>query len=160
MTATRFTRRALVGATAVVLSLLATAGAIAAEAPSDTAAILAVDQAWLKAYNGGDAKAIAALYEENAVLLAPGSRAVTGRAAIQAWFAKDTAESAKAGVVFFLDPKPVAGSNGNLGWASGTYTVKDKAGKVIDTGKYLSVSVKKDGHWYYLRDTWNSDVAH
>jgi hypothetical protein len=28
---------------------------------------------------------------------------------------------------------------------------------VIDTGKYLSVSKKKDGEWLYIRDTWNSD---
>jgi len=35
--------------------------------------------------------------------------------------------------------------------------LKDKTGKVIDTGKYLSVSKKKDGKWLYARDTWNSD---
>jgi hypothetical protein len=37
--------------------------------------------------------------------------------------------------------------------------VKDKAGKVIETGKYLSVSMKKDGKWLYVRDTWNADGA-
>jgi ketosteroid isomerase-like protein len=26
-----------------------------------------------------------------------------------------------------------------------------------DTGKYLSVSKKKDGKWLYVRDAWNSD---
>jgi hypothetical protein len=34
--------------------------------------------------------------------------------------------------------------------------LKDKTGKVIDTGKF-SVSKKKDGKWLYVRDTWNSD---
>jgi hypothetical protein len=36
-------------------------------------------------------------------------------------------------------------------------TLKNKTGQVIDTGKYLSVSRKKDGKWLYIRDTWNSD---
>jgi len=35
--------------------------------------------------------------------------------------------------------------------------VKDKAGKVVEAGKYLSVSMKKGGKWLYLRDTWNAD---
>jgi hypothetical protein len=69
------------------------------------------------------------------------------------------AESAKAGVKFSLRPNPDGGVSGDMGWASGTYVVKDKSGKVVDTGKYLSVSAKKDGKWLYVRDTWNSDGA-
>jgi hypothetical protein len=34
--------------------------------------------------------------------------------------------------------------------------VKDKAGKVIESGKYLSVSRKVDKKWLYGRDTWNA----
>jgi hypothetical protein len=37
--------------------------------------------------------------------------------------------------------------------------VKDKAGKVLEAGKYLSVSRRKDGKWLYVRDTWNADGA-
>jgi hypothetical protein len=56
-----------------------------------------------------------------------------------------------------LGANPTAGVRGDMGWSSGTYVLKDKTGKVIDTGKYLSVSKKKDGKWLYVRDTWNSD---
>jgi hypothetical protein len=31
-------------------------------------------------------------------------------------------------------------------------------GAVVETGKFLSVSRKKDGKWLYIRDTWNSDA--
>jgi hypothetical protein len=31
-------------------------------------------------------------------------------------------------------------------------------GAVVETGKYLSVSRKKDGKWLYIRDTWNSNT--
>lgn len=131
----------------------------AADSANEVGALQAVDQNWVKAYNAGNPDAVASLYDEQAVLLPPGSPAVNGRAAIKAFFAKDTAESQKAGVSFSLGPKPAGGVSGDLGWQSGTYAVKDKAGKVVETGKYLSVSMKKGGKWLYVRDTWNADGA-
>jgi uncharacterized protein (TIGR02246 family) len=129
----------------------------AADPASEVAAIHAVDQVWVKAYNAGDADTAAGLYDEHAVLLPPGAPATHGRAAIRAFLAKDMAASAKEGVTFSLGAKPDGGASGAMGWASGTYTVKDKSGRVVDTGKYLSVSRKKNGKWLYIRDTWNSD---
>ena len=121
--------------------------ALAADAAADVAALQAVDQAWLKAYNAGDADTIASLYGEHAILQAPGVPSVHGRAAIHAFFVADTAASQKAGVVFHLGPKPEGGASGDLGWMSGTYSVTDKSGKVVETGKYLSVSKKEGGKW-------------
>ena len=131
----------------------------AADSAKEMAALQAADQNWAKAYNAGNAAALAMLYDEKAVLLPPGTAAVNGRAAIKAFFVKDTAESQKAGVVFILDPRPAGGVSGNMGWQSGAYAVKDKGGKVVETGKYLSVSMKRDGQWLYVRDTWNADGA-
>ena len=133
--------------------------ASAADTAKDVAALQAVDQNWAKAYNSGHADAVANLYDEQAVLLPPGAPGVNGRAAIKAFFAKDTAESQKAGVIFTLGPKPAGGVSGDMGWQSGSYAVKDKGGKVVEAGKYLSVSRKKDGKWLYVRDTWNADGA-
>jgi uncharacterized protein (TIGR02246 family) len=133
--------------------------ASAADAAKEIAALRAADQAWEKAYNAGDADAVASLYDEQAVLLPPGAPGVNGRPAIKAFFAKDTAESKKAGVAFSLGPKPAGGVSGDMGWQSGTYAVKDTAGKVVETGKYLSVSMKRGGKWLYVRDTWNADGA-
>jgi len=131
----------------------------AADSAAEVAALQAVDQVWAKAYNAGDVDAVASLYDEHAVLLPPGAPGVAGRAAIRAFFAKDTAASAKEGVQFHLAPKPSGGVSGDMGWASGIYTVTDKSGHVVDTGKYLSVSTKKGGKWLYIRDTWNSDAS-
>ena len=131
----------------------------AADSAKEMAALQAADQSWAKAYNSGNAEAVANLYDEQAVLLPPGAPGVNGRAAIKAFFVKDTAESQKAGITFTLDPKPAGGVAGAMGWQSGTYAVKDKAGKVVETGKYLSVSMKKNGKWLYVRDTWNADGA-
>ena len=134
-------------------------GSSAADPANEMGALQAADQSWVKAYNAGNADAVASLYDEQAVLLPPGAPAVNGRAAIRAFFAKDTAESQKAGVSFSLGPKPAGGVSGDMGWQSGTYAVKDKSGKVVETGKYLSVSMKKGGKWLYVRDTWNADGA-
>jgi len=131
----------------------------AADSPQEMAALQAADQNWAKAYNAGNADAVANLYDEQAVLLPPGAPGVNGRAAIKSFFVKDTAESQKAGVAVILGPNPAGGVSGNMGWQSGTYAVKDKGGKVVETGKYLSVSMKKDGKWLYVRDTWNADGA-
>ena len=129
----------------------------AADPASEVAAIHAVDQAWVKAYNAGDVDTVASCYDEHAVLLPPGAPATHGRAAIRAFLANAMAAFAKDGLSFSLGAKPDGGVSGDTGWASGSYTVKDKSGRVVDTGKYLSVSRKKDGKWLYIRDTWNSD---
>jgi len=111
----------------------------ASPASADEAAIRAQTTSWVKAYNGGDAKAVAALYAEDALLLPPGAPGVRGRAAILEFIAKDAADSKAAGAVFAVDPKTVKGA-------------------VVENGKFLSVSRKKDGKWLYIRDTWNADT--
>jgi uncharacterized protein (TIGR02246 family) len=130
----------------------------ATPAEADEAAIRAQTSSWEKAYNGGDAKAVAAQYAEDALLMPPGSPGVSGKAAILEYFTKDIAGSKAGGVVFVLNPKTDVGVSGNMGWESGTYKVTVK-GAVVETGKFLSVSRKKDGKWHYIRDTWNADAA-
>jgi ketosteroid isomerase-like protein len=129
----------------------------AADPAPDVAALHAADDGWVKAYNGGDVDAATAFYDEHAVLLPPGAPAATGRAAIRAFLAKAIAESSKAGIRFFLDANPAGGVSGSMGWSSGSYAVKDKSGKVLETGKYLSVSRMAGGRWLYVRDIWNAD---
>ena len=80
-----------------------------------------------------------------------------GRAAILEFFTKDIAGAKAAGAVFVLNPKTDVGVSGNTGWESGTYKATVK-GAVVELGKFLSVSRKKDGKWLYIRDTWNADA--
>ena len=142
------------------VGLVALAGSSHAATPpsgADEAAIRAQTTGWAKAYNGGDAKAVAAQYSDDALLLPPGAPGVSGRAAILDFFSKDIAGSKAAGVVFNINPKTDVGVSGNMGWESGTYTATIK-GAVVASGKFLSVSQKKDGKWLYIRDTWNADA--
>ena len=139
-----------------VLSSLLTFTAQAA-ATADETAIRAQTLAWEKAYNGGDAKGVAAQYADDALLMPPGAPGVSGKAAILAYITKDIASSKAAGAVFVINPKTDVGVSGDMGWESGTYKVTVK-GAVVETGKFLSVSRKKDGKWLYFRDTWNADA--
>jgi uncharacterized protein (TIGR02246 family) len=123
----------------------------------DEAALRAQTTSWAKAYNGGDAAAVAAQYADDALLLPPGAPSVRGRPAILAFFTKNIADSKAAGVVFNINPKTDVGVAGNTGWESGTYTATVK-GAVVESGKFLSVSRKQDGKWRYIRDIWNADA--
>jgi uncharacterized protein (TIGR02246 family) len=145
-------------ASVALLGLMASLVHAASSASADEAAIRAQTTNWGKAYNGGDAKAVAALYTEDAQLLPPGAPGMRGRAAILEYFTKDIASSKSAGAVFVLSPKTDVGVSGNTGWESGTYKVTVK-GAVVEAGKFLSVSRKKNGKWLYIRDTWNADAG-
>jgi len=54
--------------------------------------------------------------------------------------------------------KVLRAQSGNMGWESGTYKVTVK-GAVVETGKFLSVSRKKDGKWHYVRDNLECGCA-
>jgi len=142
-----------------IFALLGSAGFAhaAGSASADEAAIRAQTTSWGKAYNSGDAKGVAAQYAEDALLMPPGSPGISGRAAILAFFTKDIANSQAAGVVFVLPAQTDVGVSGDMGWESGLYKVTVK-GAVVETGKFLSVSRKKNGKWLYIRDTWNADA--
>jgi uncharacterized protein (TIGR02246 family) len=148
----------LVAAIVAMVGPLAGFAQAASPPSSDEAAIRAQTASWEKAYNGGDAKGVAAQYAEDALLLPPGASAVSGRPAILDYFTKDIAGSKAAGVVFVISARTDVGVSGNMGWESGTYKVTVK-GAVVETGKFLSVSRKKDGKWQYIRDTWNADAT-
>jgi len=119
-------------------------------------AMKAATQTWLKAYNAGDVDTIVSLYADNAVLMPPHAGVANGKAAIREFIGKDEAGAKAAGVKLVPGPA-MAGVNGDMGWESGSYTVTDASGQIVDSGSYLSVSRKVDGKWLYVRDTWNSD---
>jgi uncharacterized protein (TIGR02246 family) len=52
----------------------------------DKTTIEKLNDAWTAAFNKGDARAVAAMYAEDAYVLPPGSDIVKGRAAIEAFW--------------------------------------------------------------------------
>lgn len=131
----------------------------AADTAADKAAIDAVEVAFYKGFNAGDAAAVADLYAEDAVLNAPGIPALRGKALIREFFVKDAAQAAAAGHTEGDGAETEVGVSGDLAWRWGTYKITDKSGATVDAGKYITVFQRRDGKWLIFRDTWNSDTA-
>jgi ketosteroid isomerase-like protein len=131
----------------------------AADTSADLADIKSDVLDWIAAFNAGDADAIAALYTEDGIVMAPGAAAAVGRNAIRAFIAGETAAAQAQGLTFVAGESSDGVVDGNTGWASGTFAVNDSSGAVIGTGKYLSAHERINGEWQLVRDIWNMDAS-
>ncbi|MGQ0428934.1 MAG: YybH family protein [Gammaproteobacteria bacterium] len=149
----------LKSAAIVAAGLFALAGCQKApDLAAEMDAIKAVNQAWNDQYAAGDAAAVAALYADDAVVLAPGAPMAVGRDAIRTFLEGDIANTRSAGMSLNISAESTVDMSGDVAWQSGTFTVTDAAGATVDTGKFLSVLRKKDGKWMLIRDAWNTDT--
>ena len=140
-------------------STVAAAPPAAATTAGDESAIRDLNASWFRIYNTHDAAALAALYADDAVLMMPGAPTVRGRDAIKAAYEKDMAAMSKAGNMNNQGSDSEISASGDLAYESNTFTITDKAGKKIDSGKYVTVFARKDGKWMIVRDIWNSDAG-
>jgi uncharacterized protein (TIGR02246 family) len=136
----------------------AVASAPSADAAADEQAVRAINQAWFKAHQAGDVDGLVAQYSDDAVLSVPGAAPIRGTAGIREAFTKELREMSAAGMVNQAGANPEYELSGDLAYEWNTFTVTDKAGKTIDTGKYLSVFGRRNGKWVIVRDIWNSDT--
>ena len=136
------------------------AEAAAAQAAAD-AAKAGIDELrtkYLAAENAGDAAALAALYTDDGVYLAPNAPATSGKAEIQAvyeqMFGQNTAQVS-------VTPASVDVA-GDWGIDRGSYktTLTPKAGgnPIEDMGKYIAISRKSETGWNVRYLIWNSDM--
>ena len=137
----------------------AVAVAPAQASAADIVAIRDISKAWYAHYNAHHPDSVAALYADDAILMMPGTPAISGRSAIRAAYEKDIAAFAKSGYSDNQGKDSNVSVSGDVGWESNTYTITDKAGKQIEAGKYVTVFGRKDGKWVITRDIWNSDGA-
>ena len=109
------------------------------------------------ALNAKDAKAAAALYTEDAVLIPPGEAIVRGREAIEEYW-RGAIES--GGVRDVSVETMDALSSGTLGYETGRFvlTVDGPDGEaVIDRGRYIELLRREpDGRWLSTHGIWNA----
>lgn len=134
-----------VGAAAAVLSYGA-----AARADDARAAVDAGNRAFIAAFHRGDAQAVAALYTEDAEVIAPGAPVARGRAAIAAAWQKAIDSGVKG---LTLDTASVE-SSGDLACETGTVRLVAKDGGVTED-RYVVVWKRTNGTWQLHRDIWN-----
>jgi uncharacterized protein (TIGR02246 family) len=143
----------------VCVAVLVACAPKAPDTAADEAVLRADPSAWFEAYGAGNAEAVANLYAADALLMAPGAAAVSGRPAIREYIASDIALSKSRGVVLNLGEVTGVGVDGDTGWLSGNFSAMDGSGAVVDRGKFLSVYSRTGEGWKLIRDTWNSDLA-
>jgi len=158
--------RLMIGST-LLLALLAGAACQPAEQPAatkdtsaaDLAAITQVRDAYVAAENAGDTAAVAALYAEDGVRMAPDQPAASGRAAIEAQLQQEYSMMAMELSVASRETKVA----GDFGYDVGTHKIKltPKAGgnAIESVGKHLvTLARQADGSWKITNLIFNSDA--
>lgn len=105
-------------------------------------------------FNIRDTAAIGAVYAPNGSLMPPNMEAVTGREAIEAFWAEFLA----SGNILAIKESQVRAS-GNIGYRVGTFTIASPHNELVDKGKYIEVWHHMDGGWQLMYDIFNSDRA-
>jgi len=139
------------------IAVLAACAKPATDTTADEAAIREMNTTFAKAYAAGDVAGVVSLYRDDAVLSPPGTPALRGRAAIREYFLKEVPAAAAAGMSAAFAADSDVGVVGDLAWESGSVSISDKSGALIDRAKYLTVFRKTEGRWLMLRDIYNSD---
>jgi uncharacterized protein (TIGR02246 family) len=120
------------------------------------AEIQTLENAWAKAHNESDAPALAAMYADDAQSLTNNKPAIIGKAEILKDIEANLSKKEKGSTIAF-DVADVFG-NENQVTEVGKTTIKDAAGKVTYTGKYMAIWEKRDGKYICLRDISNDDA--
>jgi uncharacterized protein (TIGR02246 family) len=132
-------------------------GCVAQTARADgvRTAIEAVSAEFSAAAAKGDGAAMAALYAADSQVMPAGSDPIRGTEAIQKFW--QGALNSGVGIVG-LKTLEVFG-HGPTATEVGQYELRDKAGKVIDHGKYIVVWRHEAGKWKLVRDMFSTNVA-
>jgi uncharacterized protein (TIGR02246 family) len=120
--------------------------------------IKSVKQNFTDAFFRADAAGIAALYTDDAKLLAPGVPMMTGKEAVQSFYQGAMEMGIKEARFDTVEVE----SAGNLVCEIGKFalTVQSEGGESsIMTGKYVQVYKNQDGNLKVYIDTWNDDAS-
>lgn len=102
----------------------------------------------------GDGAGLAALYAKDGQVMPAGSEPIKGPQAIQKFW-QGAVDSGIAAVG--LTTIEIFG-HGPTATEVGQYELRDKAGKVLDHGKYIVVWRREGGQWKLLRDMFSTNV--
>jgi uncharacterized protein (TIGR02246 family) len=117
----------------------------AAPTADDEKAIRATVDAFAKAYNAGNAKALAGLFVANGEIMNEEGEYYQGQDAIERVFAEVFRLHPKAQIQIAVDSIRLIGPS--LAIEDGTSTVSHESGEQPERNRYMVVHVKQDGAW-------------
>lgn len=115
-----------------------------------------MENAYAKATLAKDVDGVAAYYAADAQSLANNETTRTGMDAIKAGIKKEMANDTLNHTIAYTTTGVWAG--GDYVTETGISTVKDKDGKVVYTGKYMTLFEMRNGKYVAIRDIWNDDM--
>ena len=128
-----------------------------APAAGGDAAIRAVADQYVKATLAGDAKAIAALYTDDAVEMPPNAPLIKGKAAVEQYYVQ---QFAAGKISKFSLTHLETRATGDSGYDIGTFTQTigpAKGAPMNDSGKYVVILKRVGGAWKVSNAIYNSD---
>lgn len=129
-----------------------------ASAEKDKETITAMSAARAKAFNEGNAEAIAIHFTDNAKLMAPGKPAATGKASVQQYY-QSIFDEYNTKLESHYEEVEVSGSMAyGRGFAKVILFPKKGGDSLVSTAKYLNILQKQnDGTWKTTHDIWNGN---
>lgn len=136
-----------------------TESTVAESAKPDMAAVKAEIQAmeteWAKATSNKDVDKVMTYYSDDAVEMSDDEPSHVGKAAIRASLLKSFA-SRKPGTTVSFETMEVFGNPDEV-TEVGKTTIRDAAGALVSSGKYVGIYEKRDGRYICIRDINNED---
>lgn len=126
----------------------------------DIQAITNVSKARAEAFNNSDAAEIASYFTEDAVLMAPGKEASTGKEAVQAYYQSIFDEYVPELSSHYEEVEVSGDLAYGRGFAKVTLTPKTGGASTTSTSKYLNILKRQpDGSWKTTHDVWNGNAT-
>ena len=120
--------------------------------------ITKISEARAKAFNKGNAAAIAVHFTEDALLMAPGKPAARGRVAVQSYYQSIFDQYSTQLESRYEEVEVSCNLAYGRGFAKVTLIPKKGGEPVISTAKYLNILKKQpDGSWKTTHDIWNGN---
>lgn len=108
---------------------------------------------WLKAFNGGDAAGVAAIYTEGARLMAPNAETVEGRGNIEGFCKEFIATGAQLKFELLT-----VYESADVSTSVGRYVMTFPGDAPEDRGKFIEVWTRQGDAWLIADDIFNSDL--
>lgn len=125
---------------------------------SEKELISSISKARAKAFNESNADAIAIHFTDDALLMAPGKPALTGREAVKKYYQSIFDEYDPQLESYYEEVKVSGNLAYGRGFAKVTLTPKSGGPALVSTAKYLNLLKKQtDGSWKTTHDIWNGN---
>lgn len=148
--ATTFTRQISLGIVAASVALTTGACGGSQQGPE---AVTESTAAWTKAFNAGDAAALAALYTDDARSLPPSGPPLVGRSSLESYWRDDIGQGGATTTLTPVDTTAL----GDLVLVEGTYQVSGKGGLALADGQYQQLWARAGDQWRVHREMWRID---